>query len=95
MVTCIEIVANPPPTNDSSGLRTKEEAKQYIEKLIEYIGKCGKPTVKTRTIKYLLMSFIQVLSIAGKDQLTPRGKFKAKERITVSLRINISLLWII
>lgn len=78
-------MANPLPANSSDEPGAKEEAKQYIEKLIEYIGKCGKPNAKTRTIKLLLMSFIQVLSIAGKDQPTPRGRTKAKERIIVLL----------
>jgi hypothetical protein len=62
----------------------KERGKQYIGKLIEYIGNCGKHYGKSGTVKYLLMSFIGVLDMAGQGEETVKGKHKAKKRTLVS-----------
>ena len=83
LVACIEKVASTVSVTESNELKEKEDCKQYIEKLIEYIGRCGKGSAKKRTIEYLLLTFIRVLSTAGKDQITPKGKRKAKKRIIV------------
>ena len=66
-------------------MREKERNKQYIGKLIEYIGKCGKHPKKSETIKYLLISFIRVLDIAGKSQSTNKAKHKTMKLILVFL----------
>ena len=83
LVASIEKVASTVSVTESGELKEKEDCKQYIEKLIEYIGRCGKGSAKKRTIEYLLLTFIRVLSTAGKDQITPKGKRKAKKRIIV------------
>ncbi|MDR3547179.1 MAG: hypothetical protein P4M11_02680 [Candidatus Pacebacteria bacterium] len=64
-------------------LPEKEKSRQFIGKLIEYIGNCGRQSSRTGAVKYLLMSFIGVLDMAGEDQETAKGKHKAKKRILV------------
>ena len=88
LVTHIERVSN--PVVDNSELREREESKQYIEKLIEYIGKTVLGNGKMRAVKYLLMSFIEVLSIAGQQQPTEKAKRKVKEQIIVLFYIIIA-----
>ena len=73
-------------------LRDKERNKQYISKLIEFIGKCGKNPGKSETTKYLLMSFIRVLDIAGNNQPTPKEKHKAMKLILVVLFLSIAYI---
>jgi len=70
-----------------SEAKEKELSKQYIEKLIEYIGKCVKLEESNETIKHLLISFIQVLEIAGEDEITQKAKRKAKKFVIVSTNI--------
>ena len=61
----------------------KEKSKLYVGKLIEYIGNCGRHSGRAGTIKYLLMSFIEVLDMAGRNEIAPKGRYKAKKRVLV------------
>ena len=73
---------NPPTQQD---IQEKDRSRQYIAKLIEYIGNCGKHYGKSGAVKYLLMSFIGVLDMAGQNQETEKGKHKMKKKILVNL----------
>jgi len=84
LLASIEKAGNLVVTNPAE-LQEREKSRQFISKLIEYIGNCGKHSGKTGTIKYLLMSFIGVLDMAGEDQITFKGQHKAKKKTLVFL----------
>lgn len=69
---------------ETKEITEREKNKQFIAKLIENIGKCGKHSGKSTTTKYLIMSFIEVISMAGKNEETAQGKLKAKENVLVN-----------
>ena len=81
--------AGNPNTLSQAEAKEKERSRQYIEKLIEYIGKSGQHQENNETRKYLILSFIQVMEIAGEDKLTPKERRHAKKFVLVIINKSI------
>ena len=59
-----------------------EMNKQFVSKVIEYIGHAGKSTgVNTHIVKYLLTALTHVIDMAGKKGETKKEKKKSQKEV--------------
>ena len=72
-------------SKDIQDRQMQQKGRLFLGKLIEYIGKCGKPNNRVKTVKYLILSFTEILKISGKDQETEKGKKKSRKQAILML----------
>ena len=65
-----------------------EMNKQFVSKMIEYIGHAGKSTgVNTHIVKYLLTALTHIIDMAGKKGETKKEKRKSQKQLIVTQKI--------